>query len=365
MEVVRRRQALNKLAVDLHDNSGQPIPIVGNFLKHLAARDFSPNTLLAYAHDLKHLFLFLEGEKLKFGDFSPSRSIDFLLYLRGQPGKNGQGSLSAVTVNRIMASLSTFFEYCLLTEAVPFAENPIQKRPDPNLGRVLNRYIPFLSITKGHQPIRRVLRVRTVQRLPRPLNDDQILSLFNSLKKRRDRAMFLLMLQGGLRPGEVLSLHLEDIQYGKKRVAIRHRTDHPRGVRGKSRTERFVDLLEPETLRAVSDYVMYERPQHAESRLLFLVGGRGKSRTIPLSYAALVKLFKRHCLAVGITEAWVTPHALRHTHATRMWEGGMRELTLQKRLGHASLESTRQYTRVSDLEMLKDYQKVLDDKGTK
>jgi hypothetical protein len=40
--------------------------------------------------------------------------------------------------------------------------------------------------------------------------------------------------------------------------------------------------------------------------------------------------------------------ALRHTHATRMWEAGMRELTLQRRLGHASPEATRVYTRVSD-----------------
>ena len=54
-----------------------------------------------------------------------------------------------------------------------------------------------------------------------------------------------------------------------------------------------------------------------------------------------------------------TPHALRHTHATAMWEGGMRELALQKRLGHASPESTRIYTRVSDEQVLTDYQRAL------
>jgi integrase/recombinase XerD len=42
-----------------------------------------------------------------------------------------------------------------------------------------------------------------------------------------------------------------------------------------------------------------------------------------------------------------------------MWEGGMRELTLQKRLGHASPESTRLYTRVSDSAMLEDYHRAL------
>jgi integrase len=78
-----------------------------------------------------------------------------------------------------------------------------------------------------------------------------------------------------------------------------------------------------------------------------------------LSYAALVRLFQRHCEHAGIREAWLTPHALRHTHATRLWEGGMRELTLQKRLGHASPESTRVYTRVSDRVVVAEYQQAL------
>jgi integrase len=42
-----------------------------------------------------------------------------------------------------------------------------------------------------------------------------------------------------------------------------------------------------------------------------------------------------------------------------MWEGGMRELTLQKRLGHASVESTRIYTRISDPEVVADYRRAL------
>jgi integrase len=89
----------------------------------------------------------------------------------------------------------------------------------------------------------------------------------------RDRAMFLLMLQGGLRPGEVLNLHLDDVEYGRRRVTVRYRTDHPKGVRTKSRTERVVDLYEPEALATVSTYVMSERPADAPTRHLFLVCG--------------------------------------------------------------------------------------------
>jgi integrase/recombinase XerD len=42
-----------------------------------------------------------------------------------------------------------------------------------------------------------------------------------------------------------------------------------------------------------------------------------------------------------------------------MWEGGMRELALQKRLGHASPESTRIYTRVSDRQVAEEYRRAL------
>ena len=148
-------------------------------------------------------------------------------------------------------------------------------------------------------------------------------------------------------------------------MIIRYRTNHPKRVRTKSRTERVVDLLQPETLQAVSDYVMYERPTDTESPYVFLVGGAGKRRHEPLGYHALVKLFERHCARLGIRSPWVTPHALRHTHATRMFEGGMRELTLQKRLGHASPESTRQYTQVSDPVMVAEYRRALGEEGTK
>jgi integrase len=197
------------------------------------------------------------------------------------------------------------------------------------------------------------------------MDDEQTDRLLASLRLKRDKAMLLLMLHGGLRPGEVLNLQLEDISYARKRVIIRYRTDHPKGARTKSRTERVVDLLQAETLQTVSDYVMHERPSDSSSPYVFLVGGRGKRRDEPLGYPALVKLFERRCERLGIRTPWITPHALRHTHATRMFEGGMRDLTLQKRLGHASPASTRIYTDVSDATAVAEYRQALGKEETK
>ena len=352
---------------------------MAGFLRQLRARGYSPNTLSAYAHDLPHLYRFLRRDGLGCEGFTPARSLDFLEYLRELPARGvarrlapvltttdeggSAARLSPSTVNRILAAVSSFYEYLIVSGRFSYAESPLRKTEDLAAARVPGRHRPFLSLTIRQRPIRRVVRVRAAERLPRPIGDEQVAQLLGSLRRLRDRAMFLLMLQGGLRPGEVLNLHLEDIQYGRRRVVVRHRTDHPKGVRTKSRQERVVDLHEPGALAAVSEYVMRERPADIDETHVFLVGGNGGRRREPLGYAALVRLFARRCERLGIREPWVTPHALRHAHATRMWEGGMRELALQKRLGHSSPESTRLYTRVSDAALVEEYARVLGGRG--
>jgi integrase len=372
---IRRVQNDGGVSFELLDESETPIPEVSGFMRHLNARGYSPNTLSAYAHDLLHFTRFLRKLGLTYLEVTPKLAIDFLAYLREMPSrKNAQRvslvvctttdsysatRLSPTTINRILAAVSSFYEYLILSGQLMKQENPLQKEDDPNLARVSERHQPFMGRVSRQRPVRRTMRVKTVEHLPRPMSEEQITQLQGSLRLWRDKAMFLLMLQGGLRPGEVLSLHLEDIQYGRRRVIIRYRTDHPKRARTKSRTERFVDLLDHETLQAISTYVMQERPRDTDSPFVFLVGGQGKRRCEPLGYHALVKLFQRHCERLGIREPWLTPHSLRHTHATRMWENGMRELTLQKRLGHASPESTRIYTAVSDPIVVQEYRRAL------
>jgi integrase len=365
----------NEISFELLDDEGAPIEVVSGFMRHLRARGYSPHTLSAYIYDLLHFTLFLKEQRLTFQEFAPTHALTFLQYLSALPSKkraqrldlvlcttDGETSstrLSPATINRTFAAVSSFYEYLILAGEFTSRENPIQQVGDPAYARVSEHHRPFLGRASRQRPVRRTVHVKTVQRVPRPMDDEQIDALLESLKLKRDKAMVLLMLHGGLRPGEILNLQLGDIEYGRKRVVIRYRTDHPKRARTKSRTERVVDLLQPETLQAVSDYVMHERPVDAETPYVFLVGGHGKRRDEPLGYHALAKLFARHCERLGIRSPWVTPHALRHTHATRMWEGGMRELTLQKRLGHASPESTRLYTQVSDPVVVEEYRRAL------
>lgn len=105
-----------------------------------------------------------------------------------------------------------------------------------------------------------MLRVKTVEALPRPMTPEVYAALLGELRTRRDRALLEVMWEGGLRPGEVLGLRLEDLSYGQRRVAVRKRDDHPRQVRQKSRRDRVVDLLEGRALPALNDYVMRSGP---------------------------------------------------------------------------------------------------------
>lgn len=375
MRVVKEREGGVVRRVRLLDQAGEPIAAVTRFLDHLAEREYSPYTLCAYAYDLQNLFIFLAGVQLEWQAFRPADALQFLSFLRRRPsqrsaqrlgltliagGETPGRRLSAPTVNRILPGVASFYEWAIAAEAYSGVESPLQLREDPALARVVDRHQPFMGRASRQRPVRRVVAVKQPLRLPRPLPPADVEALLRSLTRLRDLAIFLLMVDGGLRPGEVLSLHLEDVAYGQRRVTICKRDDHPRGVRGKSRTERVVDLHEPRTLNAVSQYVLHERPREAPHLFLFMVGGNGVRRLEPLGYDAVVRLFARHLERLGLRSPEKTPHALRHTHATAMWEAGMRELSLQKRLGHASPDSTKMYTRVSDEQVLADYTRALE-----
>lgn len=371
MQVIKHRERGIVQRVVLLDDVGGEVVVVNGFLSHLIDSNYSPNTVCAYAYDLAYLARFLEQQAIGWNDFRPSTALELLAYLRRVPSRRSAQRLgltvatehgrllSPATVQRVLAATSSFFEWAIAAEHYTAGENPMQRRVDHALGRVPDRHHPFVGAASRQQPVRRTVRVRLPLRLPRPMTTDDIGALLSSIPTLRDLAIVLLMLDGGLRPGEVLCLQLDDISYGRRRVTVRKRDDHPRGARAKSRVERVVDLHEPRTLDAVNRYVLHERPLDADSPLVFLVGGSGPRRGEPLSYQAVVRGFARRLDRLGIRAAEKTPHALRHTHATAMWESGMRELALQKRLGHASPESIRVYTRVSDEQVRADYDQAL------
>lgn len=231
MRVVKVRDGGVVRKVRLLDENGRPIEAACRFLEHQSDRGSSPNTLCAYGYDLKRLFTFLHRERLDWREFGAADALRFLGYLRKLPSKRAAQRLgltvvvggdsvpgtllSPATVNRVLAAASSFFDWAIATEVYTRGESPFQVREDPALARVPDRHQPFMGRASRQHPVRRIASVRQPIRLPRPMADAGLGAFLASLSRLRDLAMFLLMLDGGLRPGEVLSLQVDDISYGR------------------------------------------------------------------------------------------------------------------------------------------------------
>ena len=87
--------------------------------------------------------------------------------------------------------MSSFYEYLILSGQLTERENPIQNVDDLALARVSERPRPFIGRASRQRPIRRAVRVKTVQHLPRPMEEEQVRQLLDSLKLKRDKAMLL------------------------------------------------------------------------------------------------------------------------------------------------------------------------------
>jgi integrase/recombinase XerC len=156
---------------------------------------------------------------------------------------------------------------------------------------------------------------------------------FDTPTSIRDVAIVELLYATGARVSEVCGLDLEDLDFHRNTIR----------VLGKGNKERMIPMGAP-AVKALNTYINDARPQlvnDKSARALFL-GARGKRidqravRTIV--YEALSAL-------EGVER--MGPHALRHSAATHLLEGGADLRTVQEILGHSSLATTQIYTHVS------------------
>jgi integrase/recombinase XerC len=160
----------------------------------------------------------------------------------------------------------------------------------------------------------------------------------------RDSAMLEILYASGARVAELCGLNFEDIDY--ERQAIR--------VLGKGNKERSIPIGIP-AMKALKNWIDNARPQIAsdKSGSALFIGLRGKridQRTVrTVVYEALSAI-------EGLEK--LGPHALRHSAATHLLEGGADLRTVQEILGHASLATTQIYTHVSTERLQKAYKQA-------
>jgi site-specific recombinase XerD len=294
--------------------------LVDEFLEFASVR-CRPSTVRAYAHDLKVFFTFVDKQP---AEVTPK---DVMAFIVGQqqsrrpvgnvvPISDGGSGLSAATVKRRLAAVSSLFGYLVLRGDAGVTANPVP------------RGIP--TRRSRHRGQRGVPLIKGVRRLPRILAVDEVELLLSSFRTDRDRAMAQAMLLGGLRRGEVLGLRLEDLRVGERQLFI---------AEGKGGHQRQVPIS-PTFFQTVADYLNTERPPDAETDRVF-VALKGSRRGRPLSVDGLDEVFSAARARAGLTHG--TCHELRHTCFTRLKEAGMAIEAIQAMAGHRSIASTRIY----------------------
>jgi integrase/recombinase XerC len=284
------------------------IEIRDAFLKYLESeRNLSVHTIRAYLGDLDSFFEHLE--KLDITDFSKLELSHIRSWLANQQVKGG----ARTTLSRRAVSIRLFTKWAT------------------KKGYLTKDVGATLATPKGARTLPDVLNVADAglamdALATRVAEDDGPIA-------KRDCAMVEVLYASGARVSELCGLDLQDIDY--ERNTIR--------VIGKGNKERTIPLGNP-AMRALDAWLKDGRPSLAgdkSDRAVFL-GARGKridQRT--------VRTVVYHALEALEGAVKLGPHALRHSAATHLLEGGADLRTVQEILGHASLATTQIYTHVS------------------
>lgn len=321
----------------------QGVDVGNRFLAHLETRRFSPATVRAYAFDVVCLARFLVDRSIDLADVVPTDIFDWVDWQSAtQAGTqvvaiNAKRGAAAASVNRRTAAARAFFEYLVM--AGDRDDNPV---PSPRRGQGLR---PKAKGMLGHLGPGRVRGggrlVRQPRRLPESVDTADVSAFLADLGTRRDRAITLAMVLGGLRASEVRGLLLADVDQGRRQLR----------VVGKGGRERVVPV-DRAFFSELAAYLHRERPPGLATPECFVVL-RGPTAGRPLTEAGLRSVFRYHRATSGASR--VRPHRLRHTYGTELAAAGIDLLVLRALMGHASPETTAGYVHLSDEHVADEY----------
>jgi integrase len=189
------------------------------------------------------------------------------------------------------------------------------------------------------------------------LTSEQVQKLVDACRNVRDKFLLALLYETGIRIGEALSLHLSDIVPAAKKITIRDRGELINGAEIKTIcSPRTLDISN-ELANLYRAYIIDIHTDEIDTNFVF-IKLRGEQKGSPLDYHCIQALFNRLKAKTGID---ATPHMLRHTNITELWKTGeMRPETLQKRAGHAHVQTTIQmYIHPSEDDIRNDWEKAM------
>jgi site-specific recombinase XerD len=271
------------------------------FDRDLQRRGAADRTRRAYGADIGELATWAAAQGIE------PQAVTYRV-LRGYVSRHSERGAAPRTLARKLASARGFFRS--MVEHGDMAANPADLVPSPKLPHTLPRVMKPADVAE------------LLDRIPAttPL-------------ELRDRALFELAYACGLRAEELVNLDHGSVDFDAETVR----------VEGKGAKTRFVPAGEP-ALAAVGDYLERARKAlqgNTQDPALFL--SKSGRRLSTSDVRRRLRVWARH----AATQGAVHPHALRHSFATHLLEGGADLRVVQALLGHASISTTQLYTHLT------------------
>lgn len=278
-------------------------PLIRRYIRYLKLeRNYSPNTIDAYRHDLHLLLNHLSGQGLAPTDVK----LDDLQRFAAWIHERGIGPKSQA---RILSGVRTFYHYLVVDGYLEI--DPTELLESPHLPKHLPEY----------------LTTEEVDRLEAAID-------LTSAEGHRNRAIIEVFFSCGLRVSELVELKLSNLFLNERFMR----------VVGKGGKERLVPISQ----RAVGELELWfddrrqMRIKPGEDDYVFL-----NRRGHHLTRTMILIMVKRLGEAAGIKKT-LSPHTLRHSFATALLRGGADLRVIQVLLGHADIATTEIYTHMDD-----------------
>lgn len=263
-------------------------------------RNYSPNTIEAYTHDIDYLLNFLRGEQICVEDVRLEHLETFAATIH-------EFGVSATSQARILSGVRSFFRFLVLDGVL--RDDPSELLESPSVGE--------------HLP--EVLSTEEVDRMEAAID-------LSKWEGQRNRAIIEVLFSCGLRVSELVSLKFSDVFAEEKYLRIV----------GKGDKERLVPIsdtaLNEIKLWLFDRNLMKIKP--GEQDYVFL-----NRRGAHLTRTMILIMIKRTAEEAGITKT-VSPHTLRHSFATALLQGGANLRAIQEMLGHENIKTTQIYTHI-------------------
>ena len=344
----------------LVDELGNPIEPVLRFLKFKDNCGRARNTLKAYCFHLKFFYEYLDFTKKQFYEIKIDDLAGFLRWLQNGGGVAlniikmlpNKPIRSARTINVYITTIYEFYGYLIRHEdyRIQLSDNLTKKMSVSQKG-----FKDFLyHINKSKYFDAKLLKLKEPKKCIKTISKDDVGKLINACYTTRDKFLIQLLWESGMRISEALSLWLEDIEPDARIIHIKDRGELENLAEIKTVcSPRSIDVSS-DLINLYFEYIATAHINEVDTNHVFIKQS-GQKKYSPLEYSDVSSLVIRLKKRTGVN---FTPHILRHTSFSQLRRLGWEVELIQKRAGHAFVQSTYIYLHPDDNELHKEWSNI-------